>query len=236
MNRIELTATRSKDYIIRFNIMHITALNAGNLFGKTYGAENISVLDVGGQDVNGSLRSYFEGVVKTKYTVLDIEPHSSVDVVMKAGDPFPFEDETFDLIVSTSCFEHDPCFWMTFREMCRVVKKGGHIYVNAPSNGPHHGFPGDNWRFYADAGQALAYWASRTLDNKSYPVTLRESFHITPVTNVWQDYIAIWQRTDDLQDYIVLSAEVKDRMGPLRGALEGAGFKTIRKDETSIKM
>jgi hypothetical protein len=29
---------------------------------------------------------------------------------MKPGENFPFENKTFDLIVSTSCFEHDPFF------------------------------------------------------------------------------------------------------------------------------
>lgn len=208
--------------------MHYTALNAGNLFGKVYGGENIRVLDVGGQDVNGSLRPFFENTVKAKYTVLDLESHPSVDVVMKPGDSFPFEDESFDLIVSTSCFEHDPCFWMTFREMCRVVKKGGYIYVNAPSNGYHHGYPGDNWRFYADAGQALAHWASKTFDNKSYPVTLRESFHILPVNELWQDYVAVWQRTDEVQEDIRVSDAVRDNIGPLKQALHEAGFNTIK--------
>ena len=92
--------------------MHDTAMMSGALFGKVYGKEGMKVLDVGGLDVNGSLRKPFELLLKIKYTSLDIEEHPSVDVVMKPGDVFPFPDESFDLIVSTSCFEHDPCFWM----------------------------------------------------------------------------------------------------------------------------
>jgi SAM-dependent methyltransferase len=205
--------------------MHDTAFASGSLFGMLYGKENCKVLDVGGQDVNGSLRQSYQ-INKMNYTSLDIEEHPSVDVVMKPGDPFPFEDESFDLIVSTSCFEHDPCFWMTFREMCRVIKKSGYIYVNAPSNGMYHTFPGDNWRFYSDAGQALAYWSGKELDGKSCPVKVVETFHILPKNDIWTDFICIWQRTDSKETEITLSNEIINKQGPLKIALHGSGFTT----------
>lgn len=207
--------------------MHDTALLAGSLFGKIYGKKGMKVLDVGGQDVNGTLRKPFEEILGMKYISMDIEEHPSVDIVIKPGSNFPFEDESFDLIVSTSCFEHDPCFWMTFREMCRVVKKGGYIYVNAPANGPYHGYPGDNWRFYSDAGQALAYWASKTFDNNSYPVKVKETFHFLPIKDIWIDFVTIWERTDEKQTEIVLPSEIKNSNGPLRQVLTYNNIKTI---------
>jgi SAM-dependent methyltransferase len=205
--------------------MHDSAFASGTLFGMLYGKNESKALDVGGQDVNGSLRQAYQ-INRISYTCLDIESHSSVDVVMKPGETFPFPDESFDLIISTSCFEHDPCFWMTFREMCRVVKKNGYIYVNAPSNGIYHTFPGDNWRFYSDAGQALAYWSGKELDGKSWPVRVVETFHILPKNDIWTDFICIWQRTDKKENEIVVSDEIKNRVGPLRQALHGVGFST----------
>jgi hypothetical protein len=44
------------------------------------------------------------------------------------------------------------------REMARVVRVGGYVYVNAPSTGYWHGFPDDNYRFYRGAVAALAFW------------------------------------------------------------------------------
>jgi SAM-dependent methyltransferase len=211
--------------------MHDTARIAGGLFAATYGKEGARVLDVGGcntgwPDVNGSLRVAFESKNMT-YVCLDIEPHPSVDVVMKPGDVFPFPDESFDLIVSTSCFEHDPCFWMTFREMCRLIKKDGFIYINAPSNGPYHQYPGDNWRFYSDAGQALAYWSGRTINGTSHPVTLVETFHIRPLSDVWIDFVGIWKRTDNPETSILLSREVRQQSGPLQTALHAHGVSVM---------
>lgn len=44
---------------------------------------------------------------------------------------------------------------MTFLEYARVIKPGGMIYINAPSNGDYHRYPDDNWRFYPDCGRVL---------------------------------------------------------------------------------
>lgn len=147
--------------------MHYTALKCGEAFAETYGEKNKIVIDVGGKNVNGSLKEFFinKGM---KYICVDIEVHESVDIVIKPGDKLPFENNTIDLIVSTSCFEHDPCFWLTFKEFTRVIKDDGYIYVNAPTNGPYHTYPGDNWRFYLDAGQALAYWSGIQITSKKY--------------------------------------------------------------------
>ena len=71
-------------------------------------------------------------------------------------------------------------FWVSFLEMVRVLKPGGHLYINAPSNGGYHGFPLDHWRFYPDAGLALQDWARRM----DQDVTLVESF-IAPQQEAW---------------------------------------------------
>lgn len=205
--------------------MHNTSSASGEGFSKTYGGDNLTVVDIGGRSVCGSLRSFFESR-NMKFICVDLEPHESVDLVVKPGEPLPLEDGSVDLVISTSCFEHDPCFWMTFREMCRITKLGGFIYVNAPSNGPYHGFPGDNWRFYRDASQALAYWSCKKIGNEPvYPCKVEEMFFIEPSGDVWRDFVTIWQRTEELTDSIVLSEEIISKQGKLRTYIEQAGFK-----------
>lgn len=206
--------------------MHDTSLVAGSLFGKVYGKEGMKVLDVGGQDINGSLKKPLEILAKLEYLSVDIEEGPNVDVVIKPGDPLPFSDASFDLIVSTSCFEHDPCFWLTFREISRIVKLGGYIYVSAPSNGYYHTAPGDNWRFYSDAGQALAYWSGKTFDGKSYPTKVEETFHILPKTDIWIDFVTVWRRVEESETEIVLPHATRFKDGPLKQALHSTGFTT----------
>jgi SAM-dependent methyltransferase len=140
--------------------MHYTADQSGRMFFDCYAnSTHKRVLDIGAMDVNGSLRRHAPSFIA--YVGMDIEAGPGVDVVNPPGNPFPFDADTFDLAVSTSYFEHDQCFWFTFTEAIRTLKAGGHFFLNAPSNGPYHGYPFDNWRFYPDAARALVAWAER---------------------------------------------------------------------------
>jgi SAM-dependent methyltransferase len=207
--------------------MHDTSLASGAYFALMYGKPGQTVVDVGGLDVNGSLRSYFEkgGM---KYINIDIESHPSVDIVVKPGEKLPFDTGSIDLVVSTSCFEHDPCFWLTFREMCRIVKPNGYIYVNAPSDGKYHCHPGDNWRFYSDAGQALAYWASKQMYNEElYYVKVVETFHILKKDSIWTDFVCVWQRCEEKQTEITTPHNVRNTRGILEQCLINNQYRTI---------
>lgn len=209
--------------------MHDTALKSGELFAHYYGSVNKIVVDIGGKDVNGSLRVYFENM-GMKYICVDIESHPSVDIVIKPGDKLPFDNGSVDLIVSTSCFEHDPCFWITFKDMTRITKLGGFIYVNAPSNGSYHCHPGDNWRFYSDAGQALSYWSCFKYSNEEiFPVKVVETFHILPKTGEWLDFVCIWERVNEIQTDIIVSSNIYENKGILETKLNNDNFTTIKK-------
>ena len=204
--------------------MHDTALACGNFFAETYGKEGMKIIDIGGQDVNGSLRSFFENL-KMTYICVDIEEHESVDIVVKPCEKLPFENGSIDLIVSTSCFEHDPCFWMTFKELCRITKLDGFIYINAPSNGAYHCYPGDNWRFYSDAGQALAVWSCRQIcDEEVFPVEVSETFHIYPRGDVWIDFVCVWKRVNTITSTIIVSPDMRNKNGLLKTKLVLEGF------------
>ena len=155
--------------------------------------ENKKILDIGSYSVNGSVRPIFS---KGQYIGVDMEMGPNVDVVANANN-LPFEKNYFDVIVSISCFEHDDMFWATFLEMCRVLNDGGYMYINAPSNGPYHGHPGDNWRFYKDSWKALEKWGMMN----GYEIELVESYidETTPhgpneKRRIWNDSIGIFRK------------------------------------------
>jgi SAM-dependent methyltransferase len=125
-----------------------------------------------------------------EYIGIDIAPGPGVDVVLQDPYRFPFEDSRFDAVVSTSCFEHDQMFWLTFLEMARVARGGGYIYLNAPSNGKYHPYPVDNWRFYPDAAGALTAWARR----EGQSVELLESFIGRRKNDTWNDCVMIFAK------------------------------------------
>src|SRR5690606_22164720 len=95
------------------------------------------------------------------YIGLDFEKAKGVDVLLTDPYTLPFENESVDVVVSSSCFEHSEMFWLVFAEILRILKPNGLVYLNAPSNGVVHRYPVDCWRFYPDAGEALATWGKR---------------------------------------------------------------------------
>lgn len=209
--------------------MHFTSLKSGEAFAEAYSVKNGIVVDLGGRNVNGSLRSFFESK-QMKFVCVDMEADPSVDIVIPPGEKLPFEDGSVDLIVSTSCFEHDPCFWLTFKEMTRIIKPSGYIYVNAPTKGVYHKYPGDNWRFYSDAGQALAYWSGKQMSNETiYPVKVIETFNI--LGSQFNDFVCVWQRVniENIEKNIIVSDEIVNNIGILENKLNKMGLKTRKK-------
>jgi SAM-dependent methyltransferase len=171
--------------------MHDTALELGEQFFKTYltaAGKNYTILDVGSLSVNGSLRQY--APAGSLYTGVDLMAGEGVDVVLESSYQLPFGDENFDVVVSTSCFEHDPMFWLTFIEMVRVTKSRGVIYLSVPSNGWYHTFPMDNWRFYPDAGLSLESWAK----HQGFDMRQLESFTTRRRTDVWNDCVMVFEK------------------------------------------
>src|SRR5262249_51512824 len=86
--------------------------------------------------------------------------------------------------------EHDVFFWETFLEIVRVVRPGGLIYLDAPSNHEFHRYPLDCWRFYPDAGIALVRWAAR----EGMHVELVESFVAAPGADGWGALVAVFRK------------------------------------------
>ena len=168
--------------------MHETAMKNGEIFFSTYSKyfknNNVTVLDIGSQNVNGSLKQICPK--KFKYIGLDFEDAKGVDIVLQDPYNFPFDDQSVDIVVSSSCFEHSEMFWLTFLEILRILKPNGIFYLNAPSDGHFHRYPVDCWRFYPDSGQALVKWAKKS----GYNPILMESFIQTG--GIWQDYVAIF--------------------------------------------
>ena len=209
--------------------MHYTSLVSGSAFAMSYGFNGALVVDIGGRDVNGSLRHFFEerGM---RFICVDMEPDPSVDIVTPPGEKLPFEDGSVDLIVSTSCFEHDPCFWLTFKEMTRILKPSGYIYVNAPTRGRYHCYPGDNWRFYSDAGQALAFWSGKQISTETiYPVKVVETFNV--LGDEWNDFICVWKRVniEDKETSITTHPDIINNIGVLEQTINDNRLQTRKK-------
>jgi len=109
-------------------------------------------------------------------------------------DPYelPFEDDSLDVVVSSSCFEHSEFFWLSFLEVLRILKPDGLFYLNVPSDGVFHRYPVDCWRFYPDSAVALAKWGRRS----GFGSVLLESYTSDQRTDVSNDFVAVFLKDE----------------------------------------
>jgi SAM-dependent methyltransferase len=165
----------------------------GKEFFETYcsnGFHGKTIVDVGAQDVNGSLREFCP--VGAKYIGVDFVEGKGVDIVLTDPYQLPFDAESVDVVVCSSVFEHSEFFWLLFLECIRILKPDGLFYLNVPSNGYVHRYPVDSWRFYPDAGHSLVNWSRRN----SFDTLLLESFvaekqGLITGDGMWNDFVAV---------------------------------------------
>jgi SAM-dependent methyltransferase len=94
------------------------------------------VLDVGSGDINGAVRGLFEDC---SYEGNDVVEGTNVTIVSRTKD-LPFTPDSFDTIVSTECFEHDPEYDRSWRKIYDLLKPGGLFCFTCASTGrPEHG-------------------------------------------------------------------------------------------------
>ncbi len=113
--------------------MHIQAKDF-TIFVKSILKEyfiNKKVLDVGSGDINGNNRFLFENC---KYDGNDVIQAPNVTIVSKTKD-LPYENESFDTIISTECFEHDPTYKESFLKIYSMLKKDGLFCFTCASTG-----------------------------------------------------------------------------------------------------
>lgn len=98
--------------------------------------KNKKILDVGSGDINGNNRYLFEDC---DYYGCDVVETDNVTHVGFSHE-LPFADETFDVIISTECFEHDMFWTASLRKIFKMLKVGGLFFFSCATTGrPEHG-------------------------------------------------------------------------------------------------
>jgi SAM-dependent methyltransferase len=174
--------------------MHKTAEENAKRFFNNYintNTNNTTILEIGSYIGGFNIRSL--SPKNSNYVGVDLVEGPGVDIVLQDQYVLPFEDNTIDFIISSSCFEHSEFFWLNFLEIMRVLKPSGIFYLNAPSDGDFHRFPVDCWRFFPDSGLALSNWGKRN----GYNCGVIEQYTSNKETDIWSDYVCIFIKDID---------------------------------------
>ena len=166
-------------------------LSIKNRFPELF--KNKWVLDIGSLDINGNNQYLFED---SGYIGIDLLPGRNVDFTSK-GHELQFPDESFDVIISTECFEHDPFYESTIKNIVRMLKPGGLFLFSCATTGrPEHGTrrttPHDA-PFTHEFGEWGDYYKNLEADDISKIINLQEYFsefefstqHITHDLDFW---------------------------------------------------
>lgn len=88
-----------------------------------------NVLEVGSLNINGSIREFFE---QCTYVGIDLGEGRDVDVVAR-GEDLTYPDNSFDVVASCECFEHNPEWVATLKNMIRMCS--GLVFFSCATTG-----------------------------------------------------------------------------------------------------
>lgn len=105
----------------------------------------------------GAGSAKYREIIKEKaqeYVAFDMMPGKNIDIVGDALN-LPFENFSFDTVVSTQTLEHVKRPWIMVKEIHRVLKKGGICFLTAPFMAPYHADPHDYFRYTGEGIRSL---------------------------------------------------------------------------------
>jgi len=129
-----------------------TCLDFGRRQLKAEDIRGKDVMEVGAQDVNGSLRPYVQALGPRRYVGVDLAPGPGVDVVCDASTlAARLGPESCDVLISTEMLEHVREWCVVVANLKQVLRPGGLLLLTTRSKGfDYHAFPADFWRFEPD--------------------------------------------------------------------------------------
>jgi SAM-dependent methyltransferase len=144
---------------------------------------NKIVLDVGSGDINGNNNFLFENC---EYHGNDVIDAPNVTIVSKTAN-LPFEDELFDTIISTECFEHDPEYSASLLKIYKMLKPNGLLCFTCASTGrEEHGtsrsHPGCSYGTIGNLEDMKDYYKNLT------ETDINEVLDLNNLFSVWDTY------------------------------------------------
>jgi SAM-dependent methyltransferase len=141
------------------------------------------VLDVGSGDINGNNRFLFQSC---DYNGNDVIEAKNVTIVSKTKD-LPFMDNTFDTIISTECFEHDPEYKESFLKIYDMLKPDGLFCFSCASthraeHGTRRASPADSYGTIGNLSDMSDYYKNLS------EIDLNEVLPLNELFSVWDTY------------------------------------------------
>lgn len=128
-------------------------------------------------DIGGGHNSNYKNILKyDSYKSINIDSKINPDFLIKVGERFPIEDDTFDQCLLFNVLEHIYDWEELFTEIIRVLKLDGCIHIIIPFIYPIHGAPNDYKRVTSE-------YLKKFLKDKNFKKIRIYPFSYGPFTN-----------------------------------------------------
>jgi SAM-dependent methyltransferase len=107
---------------------------------------NALIFDIGSKEARGAY-AFGTPPAGARIVCVDIEARPGVDLVADAHDLHMVTSDSVDLVTSVSVLEHVRYPQRVVKEIFRILKPGGIVYINVPFIFPFHADPDDFYRF-----------------------------------------------------------------------------------------
>lgn len=131
-----------------------THLEWFEIIAKKYNKPGMRILEIGSREVTPRSVSRSKRFDQAEYVGFDFYDGPNVDVVGDAHKLSTYFDDgdKFDLIFSTSCFEHFAMPWVVATEIDKLLKIGGEVFVETHFSFSAHERP---WNFFQFSDMGL---------------------------------------------------------------------------------
>ena len=199
------------------NCGHTKWRNYLQLLGNKHG---MKILEIGSREVTGKSDAR-ERFSNATYVGFDYYPGANVDVVGDAHKLSSYfaEGEKFDIIYSHAVFEHFAMPWIVAKEISKLLKVGGYVFIETHFSYGSHERP---WIFFQFSDMALRVLFSQTMGFKcleaglSNPIVGRFSSYADeylrnrPVAGLYCHSEYLGQKTHDVEDFDFSKIDITD--------------------------
>lgn len=138
------------------------------------------VLDCG----SGRRPVYYSHVINFEITNYDTTD------ILGVGEKLPFNDSTFDSVLSLAVLEHVRDPFKCAKEIIRVLKPGGELLFSASFMQPYHGYPHHYFNMTPSGARAL-FEDSLIIEDQTIPIYLHPIRSLAWILRVWLDGLPI---------------------------------------------
>jgi SAM-dependent methyltransferase len=160
----------------------VGAVRTSNVSAHGYDAQLLELISQSAGpilDVGAGLRPIYRDDVIN----VEIVPYPTTDVI-GASEYLPFADNTFDLVISVAVLEHVRDPFAAARELQRVLKPGGRIFVAVPFLQPYHAYPEHYYNM--TSGGLRNLFADLDVERLDVPLSGGPVFALTWILQAWR--------------------------------------------------